>query len=202
MKSMIVVKPHTQDSWMQKSGREIFPWCTTDSMCFREQRQCLLTECWRLAVTEARSLDKRTQTMQKIPCLRYMGSKGGYYWAAEIKIITRSEVRTKLFLFLSQHQLRLKETFYSPLQHEEWFASQAYLGQGGANLGGSGSTSVSVERFRTQVTVAFTSADPPNPSRPHPALHFLSPTQSSVPYPSLSFQFGCLDGHPAFIWSW
>lgn len=117
-------------------------------------------------------------------------------------LITRSEIRTKLFLFLSQPQLRLRETFYSPLQHKEWFASQAYLGLGEANLGGSGSTSVSAERFRTQVSVvmvALASADPPNPARPHLNLPFVSLTPSSVPPPSLSFQFGCLDGHPALI---
>lgn len=86
-----------------------------------------------------------------------------------VKPVTRSEVRTKLFLLFSQPQLRIKETFYSPLQHIQGFASQAYLGQQEPNLGGSGSTSVSVQRFRTWISVVmvkFTSEDLLNPARP------------------------------------
>lgn len=39
----------------------------------------LVQSAGRLAVTGARSWDKRTRTMQKIPHRRYMGCKGGYY---------------------------------------------------------------------------------------------------------------------------
>lgn len=119
-----------------------------------------------------------------------------------VKPITRSEVRTKLFLLFSQPQLRIKETFYSPRQHIQGFANQAYLGQQEPNLGGSGSTSVSVQRFRTQISVVmvkFTSEDLLNPARPHVGLHFLSLTQSNVNSPFLSLHFGYHGGHSTFI---
>lgn len=95
--------------------------------------------------------------MQKIkyPVLDIWAAGMGIIELLRVKPITRSEVRTKLFLLFSQPQLRIKETFYFPLQHIQGFACQAYLGQQEPNLRGSGSTSVSVQRFRTQISVVM-----------------------------------------------